>query len=69
MCLVSAIITLFGVIITIVRFIGFNSAYKRLLSALEQGAELNSKALAEFGLPTIITSEDNEIIWYNNNRS
>ena len=69
MCLVSALITLVGVIITIIRFISFNTSFKQLLSALEEGATINSKTLTEFGLPAIIASEDNEIVWYNNSFS
>lgn len=69
MCLVSALITLIGVIITIVRFLSFNTSFKELMSALEEGASINSKSLAEFGLPSIIASENNEIIWYNNSFS
>ena len=69
MCLVSALITLIGVAVTIVRSFGFNKSFKQLLLALEEGASINSKTLAEFGLPVIIASEENEIIWYNNSFS
>lgn len=69
MCLVSALITLIGVIITIVRFLSFNTSFKELLSALEEGASIKSKTLVGFGLPAIVASEDNEVIWYNDSFS
>lgn len=65
MCFISAAITLIGVVITIIRLSKFNASFKQLLLALEQGASIKSKTLSCFGIPAIITSDNNEIVWYN----